>query len=367
MSEETTIVNEAPAQLVRVINDSGLEPATADTLKTSFAPYFSEVQGWLEQAKSISITSVGQVREMKLAREIRLALREIRINAEKTRKRLKEDSLRRGKAIDGINNVLRYLIEPVEKDLLEQEQFVERKEAERKEALRVEREKQLLAFGADTSAYLLGEMSEEVFANLLRATQIARQERIEAERKAAAERIAREKAEAEERERIRKENERLRKEAVERENAAKAEREAAAKEKAALEEKARKERESALAKLKAERLKAETAAKKERDASEAKLRAEREAREKLEREAAERTEHERRRKAAEAQVQRKIEEAARKAAAAPDRDKLLAFASQLRQSAELNLTSEHGRVFAPTIRANVEKLASYIEMLAGKL
>jgi hypothetical protein len=199
--------------------DEGLEPATAASLREAFESYFQQADEWRSKALTIQITRADQVREMKLARETRLALREIRINAEKTRKRLKEDSLRKGKAIDGIYNMLAFAVEPLEKHLLEQEQFVERMEAERKAKLRAERERQLEPFGVDCSLYQLGEMSDEVFSSLIETNKLAHEARIEAARKAEAERIEREAAEAAEKERLKKVAEAA-------ESAARAEREA---------------------------------------------------------------------------------------------------------------------------------------------
>src|SRR6185437_11549413 len=97
---------------------------------------FTQAEEWAARAALIKVTSVDQKREMKMARESRLALREIRIKVEHDRKRLKEDSTRRGRAIDGIANVLKALIEPLEAHLLEQETFAERVEAVRKNALK---------------------------------------------------------------------------------------------------------------------------------------------------------------------------------------------------------------------------------------
>jgi hypothetical protein len=244
--------------------DEGLEPATAQSLHEAFDHLFNQADEWRTKALSIQITRPDQVREMKLARETRLALREIRINAEKARKRLKEDALRKGKAIDGLYNVLAFAVEPLEKHLLEQEQFVERMEQERKARLKVEREAQLSQFGIDVTLYPLAEMDDATFANLLEINQLAFAARQEAARKAEAERIERERIEAEERakreaeaaaerERLRIENERLQREKEAAEAAARAEREAAEKARQEAEKKARQEREAAEAQAQAER------------------------------------------------------------------------------------------------------------------
>lgn len=225
-------------QLAVVVAECGLELESAQSLKLAFAPLFDQAEEWRKRVATIKVTDVSQVREMKLARESRLALKEIRVKAGKMRKALKEDSLRRGKAIDGCYNVLEFLIAPLEQTLLEQEQFAVRKEEERKVALKVAREQALAPYGVDTSFYQLGEMPDDTFNQLLSNTKIAHEAMREAAIRAEQERIAREKAEADERERVRLENERLRREAAERVEAARIERDKA--------EKAQQMREAAL-------------------------------------------------------------------------------------------------------------------------
>ena len=78
---------------------------------------------------------------MKLARVGRLFLMKKRTAIETVRKELKEQALREGKAIDGIANVLKALIIPIEEYLKKQEDFVVLKEAARIEAERAEEER----------------------------------------------------------------------------------------------------------------------------------------------------------------------------------------------------------------------------------
>jgi hypothetical protein len=339
--------------------DEGLTPDTAQSLRAAFEDYFTAADEWRSKALSIQITRPDQFREMKLARETRLALREIRINAEKTRKALKEDSLKKGKAIDGIYNMLAYAVEPLEKHLLEQEQFIQRIEDERKARLKAEREEALRPF-TDVSLYQLGEMDAATFANLLETNQLAFAARQEAARKAEAERIERERIEAEERvkreaeaaaerERIRAENERLKAEREAAEIAAKAEREAAQAEARRIAEETRKEREAIEAKARAEREAAAEQARKEREA----------------REAAEAA-----LKAKEAEEQRKRDAslaAARAAAAAPDREKLIAFAETVRALEIPRLTTSGGREIQDLIQSQATKFATWIETQTTKL
>jgi len=197
-------MGETKNKLQVIVQESGLEQSKAQVLLDNFKDYFQIAADWENKAKMIVVTNADQKAEMQMARTGRLFLRSKRITIENTRKALKEQSLRESKAIDGIANVLKALIIPVEEYLEKQEKFVEIKAAEEAETKRIEEEK-----------------------------------------KAEEERIAREKAEEEERARIRIENERLKKEAEEREKKMVAERAKAEREQKAQEEKARKERELA--------------------------------------------------------------------------------------------------------------------------
>lgn len=241
-------------QLQVIVKESGLDQTKADYILTQFQDYFKLASEWEAKAKTIIVTDEKQEVDMKMARTGRLFLREKRIAIEDARKKLKEQSLREGKAIDGIANVLKALIVPIEEYLEKQEKFVEIKKAEKEAEIRAEIERKL----------------EE-------------------------DRIAKEKAEYEERERIRLENDRLKKEAEEKERALQAERakveadrrEAEAKAKAEqerlkkeAEERLAKERKIADDKFKAEQAKAFAEVERVRKENEARIAQERADREK---------------------------------------------------------------------------------------
>lgn len=341
-----------PSPLDVAVQQSGLEIESAQSLHLAFDPLFKQAEEWRVKVAAIKITDVSQVREMKMAREIRLALREIRIKAENIRKQMKEDSLRKGKAIDGVANVLKFLIEPLEESLLAQEKFAERQEAERKEKLSVMRSEKLRVFQVDTSFYNLGEMTDESFEQLLSNTIAAHQAREEAARKAEAERIAREKAEAEERERVRLENEKLRKEAAEREESMRQER-------LRLQAIAEVERQKAAAKLAEERKKSEAEAKAQAD----KTRKEREAREAAESEL--------RAAKAKSEAEAKAQaEAQRLAEIAPDKEKIRSVTIRLMEFAlpsPDNLKSKEAVKLISDVRLKLNALAGWLEDVAKTL
>ena len=231
-------------EIVQVLESSGLAKSQAESVMQGFKDFFEEVKKYEQKAKSILITNAEQVQEMKEARAIRLELKNIRVNAEKVRVEHKEFFLRGGKAIDGIANVLKALIVPLEEHLDKQENFVERLEEERKERVNAERVAELQPYVIDITVYNLKDMTDGAFDVLLKTSKTAFESIKDAEKKAEEERIAKEKAEKEEQERIRKENEKLQKEAEAREKAFAKERAKAEAERKVIEEKERKEREA---------------------------------------------------------------------------------------------------------------------------
>lgn len=113
------------SELEVIVQKSGLDSTKANELLTKFSDYFDIAAEWELKAKSIVVTDESQQAEMKMARVGRLFLKEKRVAVEKTRKEMKAQAIREGKAIDGIANVLKALIIPIEEHLDQQEHFVE--------------------------------------------------------------------------------------------------------------------------------------------------------------------------------------------------------------------------------------------------
>ena len=249
---------ETNRDLLQVIQSVGLEynstSVIQQTLHENFMPFITQAEEWKQKASELVVTDISQVTEMKLAREARLALKEIRINADKKRVELKEDSLKYGKAVQGVYNFIEGKIKPIEKYLEEQEKFVEIQESKRKAELKAIRQEKLnpymmfVPYGLD-----LGELSEEDFEKAYNGAKLQMEAKIEAQRKAEEDRIAKEKAESEERERIRIENEKLKAQAQANEKALAEQRAKAEAERKEIEEKAKKQKAEIEAKLKKEK------------------------------------------------------------------------------------------------------------------
>ncbi len=222
-------------QLAIIVNESGLDATKANFILEKFQDYFKLASEWEAKARTIIVTDEKQDAEMEMARVGRLFLRDKRIAIEKARKELKEQALREGKAIDGIANVLKALIVPIEEYLEKQEKFIEIKKKEKEQAIlkaaaEKEEQERIAKEKADAEAFEKARIENEKLKK-------------EAEEKEKALKLEREKVESERKEAERKakaEQEKLKKEAEEK---VRIEKEKFEKEKRAIEEKTRKEKE----------------------------------------------------------------------------------------------------------------------------
>lgn len=352
----------AENELMQVIETSQLEKQTGDYIKEKFLPFFEQAQEWKSKAETLVVTSVTQTREMQMARQARLALRDIRINADKIRKELKEDSLRYGKAVQGVYNVIEYLIAPIEKHLEEQEKFAEIQDAKRRAELKANREMELQPYAEFVPMGIdFGLMTDIDWIKFLHGIKLQYQAKVDEEARIEAERIAKEKAEADERERIKKENERLKKEAEEKEKQLQAERAKAEAERKAAEEKARIEREKA----EAERKAIEEKARKEREAADAeakRIKAEQDAKIESERKAREKAEAELKvRKVEEERIAREKAAEEQKAKAAPDKAKLQTLISQIQTMPLPECSTEQAKHIISDVQVLLGKTCQFIQ------
>ena len=196
-------------------------------LRRSFAMMFAGAEDWIDRANAIQITDESQIDKMAEAREARLELKSIRIAAEKARKEKKAGALTFGRAVDGIANVLKVIIDPVEKDLLEKEKFAERAAEARRAELQVAREAEIApyreAMKPESGTFLdycdFPETQWKLFLAGVKKEyeDLVEGRRLLAEKKAADElaAAAKEREEMLERERVRKENALLKKQAAE--------------------------------------------------------------------------------------------------------------------------------------------------------
>lgn len=128
-------------QLAVMVSDLPKEKSTI--LMGKFATFFADAELWAKKAKAIKVTHESQKAIMEQARQGRLFIRKVRLDVEKCRKELKEQSLREGKAIDKVANFLKDALEPIEVHLDRQEHFLEYKEAEKEALIQAEVERKM--------------------------------------------------------------------------------------------------------------------------------------------------------------------------------------------------------------------------------
>lgn len=197
-------------------------------------------------SETLTVTRTDDTEGMKLARNTRLALKEIRVAVTHHHKQLKEGILQEGRRIDAGKNELIALIEPLETRMLEQERFAERELERFQKENREKREKELLPFMTGPLAIDLGTLGEEEFQRILADAKAINDARLKREEKERLDADEKRRADERERNRLLLENNRLKKEQQKLEAEAKVERDA-------LMEKSRKEQAELEAKLEQER------------------------------------------------------------------------------------------------------------------
>lgn len=208
-------VQTAPtAELVVLLQDSGLDDSKTHILRSRFADYFTIAEQWKTESRTLVVTHEDQTELMKRARQGRLVLKDKRVAIERTRKELKKESLKESRAIDAVAKLLTSLIEPTEKFLLKQEEFAkraaEKRLAERDDLIYMRRETLLRYDHAGTPDAELGEMSQADFNGLRERVKLnheARQHECEAEQE------KQRQADQRNRDELLKENQRLQEEA----------------------------------------------------------------------------------------------------------------------------------------------------------
>lgn len=190
------------------VNEPSLPVVKSEDMESILAEYSPHVVKAVElcaKAEAITVTDETQTAQMAEAKSLRKEIASTRIDAEKSRKFLKEESLRKGQIIDTIYREFEKVVKPIEKRLEEAEKFAELAQAKRDEELRIKREAELAPYLAEgEQAYQYGTMSaisESAFQSILAGAKLAKQTRDT--EKAEADRLAKEKAEADAKERQR--------------------------------------------------------------------------------------------------------------------------------------------------------------------
>lgn len=168
-----------------LIGTGVIEKTKADYIKEKFQDFTQAIEEWSEKASAIVVSDETQKELMAEAREGRLLLKAKRIEVEKVRISLKEQSLNEGRLIDSVAKYLTGLIEPAEKHLELQEKFVQIQEQNKRIKLKAERTAELMPYREviNPNDLQLDLMTDEAFSTILNGAKIALQtKKDEAER-----------------------------------------------------------------------------------------------------------------------------------------------------------------------------------------
>lgn len=347
-----------PSEVAEIAKNVSIEKR--NEVQTVLNHVFNGVSKMREQLDSITITDANDKVNMKLANTIRLGVRQVRLEAEKTfdAKRAEvQQQMLSYKTEDSLwlkaKQTMQILTKEIEENARWKEETKERFEAEQKELKVQQRMLKVAKVAPEMARSEFENMSDETFEMFFAGIEKAYNDKIEAEKKAEQERIEKEKAEIAERERIRKENERLKAEAEAKEKQLAEERAKAEAERKKMEEAAKKEREEADRKLKAEQEKARIEAEKAK-AEKAKLEAEIKAKAEAEEKA---------RKEAEAKIiaeQKAKETAEKKAKNAPDKTKLIELAAQIEALNMPEIKGEEAQKILYDVKILLSKVSVFI-------
>lgn len=326
---ENQLIEVLPAEVAQIAQNVSVEKR--NEVQSVLNHVFNGVSKMREQLETVVVQDENDKTNMKLANTIRLGVRQVRLDAEKTfdAKRAEvQAQMLSYKTEDQLwlkaKQTMQILTKEIEENARWKEETRQRFEDEQKELKTQQRMLQVSKVAPEMPRAEFENMSDESFAIFYAGIEKQYNDRIEAEKKAEEERIAKEKAEAEAREQQRLENERLKAEAE-------------AKEKQFAEEKA---------------------------VAEAKLKAEREAKEKLEGELKAKAEAEQKAKreaeAKEAAELKAKQDAEKKAKAAPDKAKLNDFAKMLDELVLPELKSEEANKVLSDAKTLLAKVSNFI-------
>lgn len=168
------------AAIDQVVKESGLVLTDATEIKGAYLPFLAQLQEVVEQAGKINADNPTDIDE-KIARELRLKAVKIRTGSEKLKDDRKKIHLIKGNLEQSSYNVIKNSCLLAESALEEVEKAREKKEAARKEALRIERLDLLKPYCDNPEFYPLGEMDESGFNDLLNGMKLQAEAKIKAE------------------------------------------------------------------------------------------------------------------------------------------------------------------------------------------
>jgi hypothetical protein len=168
-------------QLIQIVEQSQIEPTKGAQMMQLFVPYFKRMDE-VERKISILPAENPSKEDCEMAKAIRKALRDNRLDAERIKKQGKESIILEGRLYDNLYNIIDNSSKPLEKRCEAIEKWHEIEEAKRVEAIYQERKNMCDEIGADTMFVNIRQMSDEQFQTFINQINAANAAKAEAER-----------------------------------------------------------------------------------------------------------------------------------------------------------------------------------------
>lgn len=210
-------------ELTIYLKSNGLAETKIKSIAQDLGIFFDKASEWNQTVSSINITDPKETDKMELAKRGRIAVKNIRLDAQKIVDQRRDivkakmaDDILEDKLLLKAGQMVEATCKNLETKFKDKEEFALRWEAENKAKLKMARDAEVLPY----SEFVLGgidlsNLNENDYQKFLGGLKLQMEAKIEAEAKIKAEKEAKEKAEREERERIALENARLKAEAIE--------------------------------------------------------------------------------------------------------------------------------------------------------
>jgi hypothetical protein len=168
-------------QLIQIVEQSNIEPTKGAQMMQLFVPYFKRMDE-VERKISILPAENPSKEDCEMAKAIRKALRDNRLEAERIKKQGKEAIIIEGRLFDNLYNIIDNSSKPLEKRCEAIEKWHEIEEAKRVEAVYQERKNLCDELEADTVFINIRQMSDEQFTAYIDQIKAAKAAKAEAER-----------------------------------------------------------------------------------------------------------------------------------------------------------------------------------------
>ena len=178
--QQIEILNPGVGALDKIVKESGLQLVEADQIKGAYLPFLEQFAEVVNEASKINAENPTKLDE-EIASKLRKRTVKIRTGAEALKEDRKKIHLIKGALEQSSYNVIKNTALLAEEAFRNVEEFSAKKEAARKEVLRIERLDMLKPYCDNPEFYPLGEMDESGFNDLLNGMKLQAEAKVKAE------------------------------------------------------------------------------------------------------------------------------------------------------------------------------------------